>query len=37
MARLAGATTVALTGNPAGPLNGVADKLFENRRAAAAG
>ncbi len=29
MARLAGATTVALTGNPGGPLNGVADKLFE--------
>ncbi|MCY3797726.1 MAG: SIS domain-containing protein [Chloroflexi bacterium] len=29
MARLAGATTVALTGNPAGPLNRVADKLFE--------
>ena len=29
MARLAGATTVALTGNPGGPLNGVAEKLFE--------
>ena len=29
MARLAGATAVALTGNPGGPLNGVADKLFE--------
>ena len=29
MARLAGAATVALTGNPGGPLNQVADKLFE--------